>query len=793
MTKRQKEIFGLLLIVFSLLCFISLFGHDITENPKGLLSGYQPNNYLGYFGVYISYYHYLLLGYSSIIFPIIFSILGYLIFSGQKIKGGIKLSAFIFLIALLFSIFMSLVGYVNNNLLLSNYLSGIIGYTLFVFIKDYIGVIGLSIFLFISFILLVTYIYEISIYKVFKKTFDFSKILIHKIYNYLKVIFNFSLNILKKKNEKNIHIVDNNVNNLDDKNEQDDFSNNLKSLDESAVEVNSNLDDNLKSFDESNDEVDIGSDDNLKSFNQNISEDSSNPLEVNTDENSNMAIDKEEEIVEGDLDKKHKEESKYFQYKLPNLSYLEDPIKIVRENNDELRDKGRQLQYTLKTFGVEGEVKNVSPGPVISLYEIEPAVGVRVNKFINLSDDIARVMKAQRVRIIAPIPGSKSVGIELPNENISTVYLKSILNSQKFIDSKSKLTIALGKTTSGDAYIFDLCKMPHLLVAGATGSGKSVCINTIILSILYKAKPDEVKFILLDPKKLELSTYKSLVGYHLITSSNLDEYVMTTAENSVAILNSAIIEMERRFQVFSDARVRNIAEYHVKQKADDKLEKVPYIVVLIDELADLMMTSGRAVEEPITRLAQKARAVGIHLVVATQRPSVDVITGLIKSNFPSRISFLVSSKIDSRTILDQMGAEKLLGRGDMLFLLPGSASPIRLHNAFVTLEEIEKIMTHISSQPKPNEIKLPEYEVKNSNTDISLDGDHDELLKDAAKLVVDYQQASVSLLQRKFRIGYSRAGRLIDELESLGIVSSYNGSKAREILVDPSYLDEIFD
>ena len=782
MTKRQKEIFGLLLIVFSLLSFISLFGHDITENPKGLLRGYEPNNYLGYFGVYISHYHYFLLGYSSIIFPTVFAIFGYLIFSGQKMQSGIKLSVFIFLVVLLFSIFMSLIGYINNNPLLGNYFSGIIGYTLFVFIKDFIGIIGLSIFLFISAILLITYIYKISIYKVFKNTFEIKKILIDKIYNFLKTVFKFLYNLLKKKNKENIHIVDNrDINNITDNKEQ----NKDDEQDEST--------DNLKSFDESVDNITSDSDDNLKSYDENILENSSDNLENNVNQNSNIAVDKEEEIVEGDLDKKHKEESKYFQYKLPNLSYLEDPIKIIRENNDELREKGKQLQYTLKTFGVEGEVKNVSPGPVISLYEIEPAIGVRVNKFINLSDDIARVMKAQRVRIIAPIPGSKSVGIELPNENISTVYLKSILNSQKFIDSKSKLTIALGKTTSGDAYVFDLCKMPHLLVAGATGSGKSVCINTIILSILYKAKPDEVKFILLDPKKLELSTYKSLVGYHLITSSNLDEYVMTTAENSVAILNSAIIEMERRFQVFADARVRNIEEYHAKQKSDDKLEKVPYIVVLIDELADLMMTSGRAVEEPITRLAQKARAVGIHLVVATQRPSVDVITGLIKSNFPSRISFLVSSKIDSRTILDQMGAEKLLGRGDMLFLLPGSASPIRLHNAFVTLEEIEKIMTHISSQPKPNEIKLPEYEVKNSSTDISLDGDHDELLKDAAKLVVDYQQASVSLLQRKFRIGYSRAGRLIDELESLGIVSSYNGSKAREILVDPSYLDEIFD
>ena len=299
---------------------------------------------------------------------------------------------------------------------------------------------------------------------------------------------------------------------------------------------------------------------------------------------------------------------------------------------------------------------------------------------------------------------------------------------------------------------------------------------------------------MVDPKKLELATYKSLVGYHLITAPNLDEYVMTTAENAVGILNSAITEMERRFQVFSDARVRNIAEYHDRCKENEELENIPYIVVLIDELADLMMTSGRAVEEPITRLAQKARAVGIHLVVATQRPSVDVITGLIKSNFPARISFQVSSKVDSRTILDQMGAEKLLGRGDMLFLLPGSASPVRLHNAFVELNEIENIMNHIGSQPKPNEIHLPEIAKVTVDGSFSVNDEaNDDLLHEAAKIVIDSEQASVSLLQRKLRVGYSRAGRLIDELESLGIISEHNGSKPRDVLVDSQYVDNVFN
>jgi len=507
-----------------------------------------------------------------------------------------------------------------------------------------------------------------------------------------------------------------------------------------------------------------------------------------------ISIDEETAINQGDIDLINK--SNYDQYKLPSANLLNEPIEVTDSlSENDLKEKSIQLVHALETFGVEGKVKRIQKGPVITLFEIEPAEGVRVNKFTTLSDDLARVMQAQRIRIIAPIPGSRSVGVELPNEKPQIVYLKTILNSEQYINSASKLSIAIGKTTTGDAFTIELSKLPHLLVAGATGAGKSVCINTIIISILYKAKPDEVKFVLIDPKKLELSTYKQLVGYHLITSPNLDEYVMTTADTAVGILDASINEMERRFSLFADVGVRNIEEYHQKYESNkDNLEKIPYLVVLIDELADLMMTSSRAIEDPITRLAQKARAVGIHLVVATQRPSVDVITGLIKSNFPARISFQVSSRVDSRTIIDQMGAEKLLGKGDMLFLAPGTASPIRLHNAFITLDEIEKVLTHINEQPKPHEIKLPEAQTISQIKDSTpLNSEHDELLFEAAKLVVDIGQASVSLLQRRFRIGYSRAGRLIDELESLGIVSGHSGSKAREVLVDSTYIQNIFE
>ncbi|NOZ08634.1 MAG: DNA translocase FtsK, partial [FCB group bacterium] len=471
---------------------------------------------------------------------------------------------------------------------------------------------------------------------------------------------------------------------------------------------------------------------------------------------------------------------------------LNEPPEITSTISEEvLHQRAEQLKHALDTFKVAGKIVRISPGPVITLYEIEPAEGVRVNKFTNLADDLARIMRAERIRVIAPIPGSKTVGIELPNDNPAIVALKSIITSEKFIKSESKLTLAMGKTTKGDAFVSDLAKMPHLLIAGATGSGKSICINTIIMSILYKAKPDEVKFIMIDPKKLELFTYKSLVGYHLITSANIDEYVMTSPENAVGILNSALSEMERRYTLFANSTVRSISEYHAKAKKHPEMENIPFIVVVIDELADLMLTAGRDVEEPITRLAQMARAVGIHLVVATQRPSVDVITGLIKANFPARIAFQVSQKVDSRTIIDQMGAEKLLGRGDMLFLPPGTSEPFRMHNAYISTSEIEAIMEHIVNQPRSEEIMLPEIKDKSVSTDFLLDEDSDELLMEAAKLVVEQGQASVSALQRRFRIGYSRAGRLIDELEALGVVSGYSGSKAREVLVDSSYLDDL--
>ena len=504
-------------------------------------------------------------------------------------------------------------------------------------------------------------------------------------------------------------------------------------------------------------------------------------------------IEIEQTIIEDEVDYDETQERvPKREYKLPSVDLLSEPPPIgVEQSKDALLRKAELLIQTLETFGVEGRVTNIAPGPVITRYEVEPGPGIRVAKIANLSDDIARVMEAQSVRIIAPIPGKNSVGIELPNDEPEIVYFKSGINSPKFANADSVLTIALGKTTAGEIFVADLAKMPHLLVAGATGSGKSVCINTIIASLLYRATPEQVKFIMIDPKKLELSTYRRLQGYHLITSESIDEYVITTPKNAIHALRAAELEMEKRYNLLSKKTVRNIDQYNERATGKDGYDPLPYIVVLVDELADLMITAGKEIEEPIARLAQMARAVGIHLVIATQRPSVDVITGVIKANFPTRIAFKVAQKNDSRTILDQNGAEKLLGRGDMLFLAPGAPAPVRLHNAFVTLEEVESVLDHVEEQPKPEEELLPGIVDEQDPTIAGGEGDgeRDPLFDEAYRLVVLHQQGSVSMIQRRLRVGYARAGRLIDELERAGVVGPNTGSKAREVLIGPEVLD----
>jgi S-DNA-T family DNA segregation ATPase FtsK/SpoIIIE len=489
------------------------------------------------------------------------------------------------------------------------------------------------------------------------------------------------------------------------------------------------------------------------------------------------------------------------EYVFPPLDLLTFPTKIDSvQTREDLLNHAHTLEERLAEFDVQGNVVEINPGPVITRYEYEPAPGIKVSRITALADDLALAMRAKRIRIVAPIPGKAAVGIELPNPEPQTVYLRKLIDSDAFRQSTSPLTIALGETISGQAYVTSLDRMPHLLVAGATGSGKSVCLNTIIASMLYKAHPSQVDFVLVDPKRLELSTYRKLRFHHLTFREDLDEEVVTTAANSLAVLHSLEWEMENRYSLLARVGVRNINEYNTRlregklpeQEGAPPLKPLPYMVLVIDELADLMLTAAKEVEEPIARLTQMSRAVGIHLIVATQRPSVDVITGVIKANFPARLAFQVASKIDSRTILDMNGAEKLLGNGDMLFLPPGSPEPIRIHGAFISSEETEKVIEHIRQQPRYEKDLLPiRTEGEDADGAGLLDGQRDELFDEALKLVVRHQQGSISLLQRRLKIGYSRAARLIDQLEAAGVVGGFDGSKAREVLMDETQLEEM--
>lgn len=468
---------------------------------------------------------------------------------------------------------------------------------------------------------------------------------------------------------------------------------------------------------------------------------------------------------------------------------------------DELMTSAKALEEKLTDFGIQGKVVEINPGPVITRFEIEPGLGVKINRFVSLADDLALVMRAKRIRVVAPIPGKAAIGIEIPNRKPSVVYIKQVIDSPQFKSVKSPLTIALGKTIAGDIYIDDLSRMPHLLIAGATGSGKSVCLNTIIASILFKAHPSQVQLIMIDPKRLELSVYSALKHHHLAFREDLQEEVVTTSANAVAVLRSLEMEMERRYELLAKAGVRNIEDYNLwiknisPEQKEESIHQRPleYLVLIVDELADLMLTAAREVEEPIARLTQMSRAVGIHLIVATQRPSVDVITGVIKANFPARMAFQVASKTDSRTILDMNGAEKLLGRGDMLFLPPGSPEPIRIHAAYISHEEVKRIVEHIHQLPiQQPKFKLPtEEEESSANHGKRFRDERDELFNEALKLVVRHQQGSVSLLQRRLKIGYARAARLIDQLEDAGYVGPFDGSKAREVLIDEEQLMEM--
>ena len=478
-------------------------------------------------------------------------------------------------------------------------------------------------------------------------------------------------------------------------------------------------------------------------------------------------------------------------YEQPPIEILsKGKQKAIRGGAKALTNTASKLQKTLYSFGVSAKVENVTVGPAITRYELKPAVGVRVSKIANLADDIALNLAAETIRIEAPIPGKQAVGIEVPNKERQAVHLRDVIESTRFEDCESRTAVALGKDVAGETEIADIAKMPHVLIAGSTGSGKSVCINTVITSILYKAKPSEVKFVMIDPKVVELSVYNGIP--HLLIP------VVTDPKKAAGALAWAVQEMENRYSLFAQRGVRDLKGYNRSLKEKEETGKLPKIVIIIDELADLMMVAKNEVEDAICRLAQKARAAGMHLVIATQRPSVDVITGLIKANVPSRIAFAVSSQIDSRTILDSVGAEKLLGKGDMLFFPSGAPKPSRVQGAFVSDKEVEKIVDFLKKNGEATYNEDIIESIENSGKtekelaqEQAADDDADALLNEAIETVVETGQASTSFIQRRFKVGYARAGRIIDQMEERGIISGYQGSKPRQVLMTLEKLNEL--
>lgn len=518
-----------------------------------------------------------------------------------------------------------------------------------------------------------------------------------------------------------------------------------------------------------------------------------------------VAQDDTELLSDKEIDRKLQEFGEY-DPKLDLSSYELPKVELLDEHNqgdaqvskDELEENKNRIVETLANYKIAIAKIKATIGPTVTLYEIIPAAGVRISKIKNLEDDIALSLAALGIRIIAPIPGKGTIGIEVPNKNPQTVSMRQVISSDKFQNTDMELPIALGKTISNETFVFDLTKMPHLLMAGATGQGKSVGLNAILISLLYKKHPSQIKFVLVDPKKVELTLFNKIERHFLAKLPDSEDAIITDVKKVVNTLNSLCIEMDERYDLLKDAQVRNIKEYNAKfikrrLSPENGHKFLPYIVLVVDEFADLIMTAGKEVEAPIARLAQLARAIGIHLIIATQRPSVNIITGTIKANFPARVAFRVTSKIDSRTILDAGGADQLIGRGDML--LSTGSSLIRLQCAFVDTPEVDKITEFIGAQRAYSSAHLlPEYVDESAEGSTIDDGDRDVMFEDAARMIVLHQQGSTSLLQRKLKLGYNRAGRIIDQLEAAGIIGQFEGSKARKVLIpDEHSLEQLLN
>lgn len=767
------DIIGLLLILGSIFVYISLLSND----P-------------GYVGILIKKIIFGIFGIGAYVFPILVIILGIaIVYMKSTIKLNLKFYSFcLFFISILIALFVHTfkfteIFYSSENNWLdtiiqsfnigndANYRTG--GGA----IGAFIGYGLLKLFGFGGTLVILSGLLITSILLFTEATF---KNILECIRNIFKNIIDRLKKTLNKPSAKNkeIPLVVNNK--LFKNDELNDKKEKIKEMDK-KIKILDFTKDFSKNF-QSKKEEDKKIDEPKSQINRN---DDNIPMENKSDNklsknNIKKDIKAEEENIVNLI---NNSSIQFANYKIPSTKLLN--ISTDSKSNStkkEVMNKVKILEDTLKNFGVSATISQVSVGPAITRYELQLSPGVKVSKITNLSDDISLSLASSGIRIEAPIPGKAAVGIEVPNKNITAVYLREVIESKEYMDSKSKISFAIGKDVAGATIVSDLAKMPHLLIAGATGSGKSVCINTLIASILYKSTPEEVKLLMIDPKVVELSIYKNIP--HLLIP------VVTDPKKAAGALNWAVQEMTDRYKKFADNNVRDITGYNGIEK--DELEKLPQIVVIIDELADLMMVSPGDVEDSICRLAQMARAAGIHLVVATQRPSVDVITGLIKANIPSRISFAVSSQVDSRTILDMGGAEKLLGKGDMLFYPVGAAKPIRVQGAFVSEKEIEKLVTFIKEQVPPlynNDIikELDQVTVKSTENNAE---SSDELLPKAIEMIVESGQASILMLQRRLKIGYNRAARLIDEMEERKIIGGYEGSKPRKVLVSKEQMED---
>ena len=785
-TKQHKIVLGSLLVLFSvalLLAFISFYIYgQADQSALGTLSRSETvQNWLGKFGAFLAdLIVYKGFGIASFLFVRLFFLTGLFLALNlplKKLKNIWFWDLFVVIIlSILFSFFATSLPE----------LGGTVGYELNMFLQDYIGKIGTLLVLFFGLIIYLIFKIKISPDKI-QSFFENTK-------KEIKTNLGSTAN-----NTSAYNLEEYAVEEAYDYNDEDDEIEgiHLKSTG-SQFELNKEA---LKPTISNSSEI------TLKSAPIEITPPPFPEIIHTNDETFVIEKAPEEDIIEENLASKLVADFGLFDPTLDLSNYKYPTIDLLKEystggitiNQEELEENKNKIVETLRNYKIEIAQIKATVGPSVTLYEIVPEAGIRISKIKSLEDDIALSLSALGIRIIAPIPGKGTIGIEVPNKNPTMVSMKSVIGSAKFQEAEMELPIALGKTISNETFVVDLAKMPHLLMAGATGQGKSVGLNAVITSLLYKKHPAEIKFVLVDPKKVELTLFNKIERHYLAKLPDTDDAIITDNAKVINTLNSLCVEMDNRYSLLKDAMVRNIKEYNDKFKSrklnpENGHRFLPYIILVVDEFADLIMTAGKEVETPIARLAQLARAIGIHLIIATQRPSVNVITGLIKANFPARIAFRVTSKIDSRTILDGQGADQLIGRGDMLYT--NGNDMVRVQCAFIDTPEVEKITEYIGAQKAyATAYLLPEFIGEESGINLDMDiSERDPLFREAAEVIVNAQQGSASLLQRKLKLGYNRAGRLIDQLEAAGIVGPFEGSKARSVnILDMNSLDQFFN